>query len=234
MSDPTRVLGVFAKWPAPGAAKTRLGAGDALLGARIARAFLLDTLDRLAAVEARRVVAFAPPEAGEDFAAVVGGRYELVPQPPGDLGRRLAAFFTGQLAAGARAVVAVGTDSPTLPPEFVARAFALLEGADVVLGPAADGGYCLIGCGGRLPPVFAGVDWGTSRVLAQTVARLADPAWRVAVLPPWYDVDTPDAWHALAGHVAALRRAGVDPGVPHTEAALRAAAAGPAEAPCEG
>ena len=53
------------------------------------------------------------------------------------------------------------------------------------------------------------------------MARLSDPGWRLALLPPWYDVDTPQDWDLLRGHVAALRRAGADPAVPHTEALLR-------------
>ena len=112
------------------------------------------------------------------------------------------------------------TDSPTLPPAFVEQAFAELERADVVLGPATDGGYYLLGCR-RLPPIFDGIAWSGSRVLAETVARLSDPAWRLAVLPPWYDVDTPDDWQMLRGHLAALLRAGVDPDLPHTLELLR-------------
>ena len=215
-----RVLGLFAKWPAPGAAKTRLCAGRGPeWGARVARAFLLDTVERLAGVADRRVLAFAPPEAAADFAALVGGRFDLAPQADGDLGRRLARFAADQLAAGAGSLVLVGADSPTLPVEYVERAFAELGRADVVLGPAADGGYYLIGFGRRVPPVFDGIDWGTSRTLADTVARLA--GWRLALLPPWYDVDTPDDWAMLCGHLAALRRAGTDPGAPHTEALAR-------------
>jgi rSAM/selenodomain-associated transferase 1 len=222
-----RVLGLFAKWPEAGAVKTRLAAGrDPAWGARVAHAFLLDTVERLAAVDAHRVLAFAPRDREADFAAVVAGRFDLVPQGEGDLGRRLAAFVEQQLAAGARAVVLVGTDSPTLPVVHVAQAFAELERADVVLGPAADGGYYLVGCGPRLPPVFEGIAWSSGRVLADTVAALADPRWRLALLPPWYDVDTPDDWAMLCGHLAALRRAGLDPGVPHTEA-LTAHPAGP-------
>jgi rSAM/selenodomain-associated transferase 1 len=222
-----RVLGLFAKWPAAGAVKTRLAAGgDPAWGARVAHAFLRDTVERLAAVDARRVLAFAPAEREADFAAVAAGRFDLVPQAGGDLGRRLAAFLAQQQAAGARAVVLVGTDSPTLPVAYVEQAFADLERADVVLGPATDGGYYLVGCGPGRPPLFEGIAWGTGRVLAETVAALADPRWRLAVLPPWYDVDTPDDWAMLCGHLAALHRAGIDPGVPHTEALVRAGPGG--------
>ena len=114
----------------------------------------------------------------------------------------------------------LGTDSQTVPRAFVEQAFAALAGADVVLGPATDGGYYLIGCARQVPPVFEGVAWGSSRVLAETVGRLAEPRWRLALLPPWYDVDTLDDWRMLVGHLAALRRAGVDPSVPHVERLL--------------
>jgi glycosyltransferase A (GT-A) superfamily protein (DUF2064 family) len=124
------------------------------------------------------------------------------------------------LAGGAEKVVVVGSDSPGLPIEYVERAFTALDSHDVVIGPAMDGGYYLLGCRSKLPPVFDGIDWGSNRVLMQTVACL-DAAWRLAVLPPWYDVDRPDDWAMLAGHIAALRRAGEDPGMPHTEALVR-------------
>jgi rSAM/selenodomain-associated transferase 1 len=215
-----RVLGVFAKWPVPGAVKTRLGLSPQG-AAEAARAFLRDTLDRLAGLDARRMLVFSPAEAEADFAALAGQRYTLAAQGKGDLGARLARFFLGQCDAGARQTVVVGSDSPTLPVEHVEAAFAALQTADVVLGPATDGGYYLLGCGPRLPPVFDGIAWSGSTVLADTVARLADPGWRLTVLPPWYDVDTPEGWAMLRGHVAALRRAGIDPGVGHTEALLQ-------------
>ncbi len=213
-----RVLGLFAKWPAPGAVKTRLAPGDPDWGARVARTFLLDTMHRLTAVDARRVLAFAPADREADFAAIAAGRFALTPQADGDLGRRLAAFVDRRLEEGARAVVLVGADSPTLPVEYVEQAFAELERADLVLGPATDGGYYLVGCGPARPPIFTDIAWGATTVLAETIVALADPRWRFSVLPPWYDVDTPDDWTMLCGHLAALRRAGIDPGVPHTEA----------------
>lgn len=214
----TALLGVVAKWPQPGQVKTRLGLPPEQAVAA-ARAFLLDTLARLATVTARRVLLFAPAEARAAFAAVAGSAYAVHPQADGDLGARLEAFFAAGFAAGASRVVAVGSDSPTLPVERVEHALAALGQADVVLGPSTDGGYYLLGCR-RLPPIFRGVAWSSADVLAQTVARLTDPTWRLTLLPPWYDVDTPSDWAMLRGHVAALRRAGLDPGVPHTEALL--------------
>lgn len=217
-----RTFGLFAKYPQPGHVKTRLAAATSPeWAAAVAEAFLRDTLDRFAPLDARRILAFAPAEARAAFGNLVQGRFVLTPQREGDLGERMAAFFQEELGHGATAVVLIGADSPTLPVAFVEQAFTELERADVVLGPATDGGYYLLGCARWLPSLFVGLDWGTSRVLADTVARLTDAACRLAVLPPWYDVDTLEDWHLLRGHAAALRQAGFDPGIPHTEALLR-------------
>jgi rSAM/selenodomain-associated transferase 1 len=214
-----RVLGVFAKEPRAGRVKSRLAAQTTpAWAAEVAAAFLLDTVERLSAVAARRVLAFNPAEAAPYFGAVARGRFALRPQGEGDLGRRLAAFIDAELRDGAERVVVVGADSPTLPTDLVEQGFRSLDRADVVLGPATDGGYYLVGCGRRRPPLFDGIAWGGRRVLFDSVARLAQSDWQLAVLPPWYDVDTLDDWWALRGHLAALRRAGLDAGVPHTEA----------------
>ena len=217
-----RVLGLFAKWPSPGAVKTRLSAGgDPAWGARVAHAFLLDAMQRFAFVDAHRVLAFTPAEREADFAAVAAGRFDLAPQVDGDLGQRLSAFVQQRVDAGTQAVVLVGTDSPTMPVEYVERAFVELDHADVVLGPAMDGGYYLIGCRPVRPPLFEAVRWSTGRVLADTIASIGDPHWRLSLLPAWYDVDTCDDWIMLCGHLAAMRRAGIDPGAPHIEALVQ-------------
>jgi rSAM/selenodomain-associated transferase 1 len=213
-----RVLGIFAKWPAPGAVKTRLG--KPAWSAKVARAFILDTLNRLKETATRRVLAFDPLDAELNFAEFTSAGYELSPQGEGDLGQRLKRFFTNQIILEAQSIVVLGTDSPTLPGSWVNQAFAELERADVVLGPATDGGYYLIGSGRRLPPIFEAISWGKATVLAETMDRLNDPSWRLALLPPWYDIDTPADWELLRGHVAAMRRSGADPGIPHTEALL--------------
>ncbi len=212
---PHSVLGIFAKVPVAGAVKTRLGVSPDR-AAEIARAFLLDVLDRTHAIAARRVVVFAPAESREEMARLVGAGVELEAQADGDLGRRLERFIGDRLDAGADRVVVIGTDSPTLPPEFLSRALEDLAHADLVLGPATDGGYYLVGCRRRLP-IFDGISWSRDTVLAETIDRLDDPRWSVSLLPPWYDVDTPEGWAMMRGHVRAMRRAGVDPGVRRTE-----------------
>src|SRR5262249_16933683 len=157
----------------PGQVKTRLAAATSPeWAAAVAAAFLQDTLDSLSRIDARRVLAFAPASERAFFTEVVADRYELTPQCEGDLGRRLATFFAEQFASGARQVVLLGTDSPTLPVSFVEQAFRELEQADLVLGPATDGGYYLIGCAGKVPPVFDGIAWSGPEVLAQTAKRI--------------------------------------------------------------
>ena len=216
--------------------KTRLAAEtSAEWAAQVARAFLLDTMDRLAGVDIARVLAFTPPAAQSYFADIARGRFRLAPQADGDLGRRMAAFFAEQFQAGADRAVLVGADSPTLPIPFILQAFRELEKADLVIGPSTDGGYYLVGCVARpafqaaavadsaaamLPPIFDDIPWSTPGVLAHTIAALRKTGWRLALLSPWYDVDTSDDWRMLQGHVAAQRRAGLDPGVPHTEQLL--------------
>lgn len=215
----TAVLGVFAKWPMPGRVKTRLGVTPER-AAEVARAFLRDTMRRFDNAADQRFVVHAPAEARDDVADFADPAYDLVPQADGDLGRRLEQFLRDRFAGGASKVVVVGSDSPTLPTAYVAEAFDRLGSADVVLGPATDGGYYLLGCR-RAPPVFDGVEWGGPDVLRQTIDRLRDPSWKLALLPPWYDVDTPEGWAMLRGHVAAMRRVGENPNIFATEALLR-------------
>jgi rSAM/selenodomain-associated transferase 1 len=216
MSD---ILGLFAKWPCPGQVKTRLAAETSPeFAARVAGAFLHDSLQRLTLINARRVLVFAPAIEEAPFARLASPHWELTPQADGNLGARMNAFLDQCLRAGAGRAVLVGTDSPTLPIEFVQQAFTLLHSHQVVLGPATDGGYYLIGCSTPAPQLFDGIDWGGSDVLARTVGRLG--TLTRALLPLWYDVDTLSDWRMLRGHVAALRCAGLDPRIPATEALL--------------
>jgi rSAM/selenodomain-associated transferase 1 len=207
-------LGLFAKWPAPGQVKTRLASATSPeWAACLADAFLGDALRQWESLPGR-ILAIDPPQRQSDFARRAGPGWQIVVQAAGGLGQRLGAFFQQFSPA-----VVLGTDSPTLPRSHVLAALQALETTDVVLGPATDGGYYLIGCRDWLPELFAGVAWGGEQVLKQTVERLP-PGKSLHLLPPWYDVDTLADVHFLWGHLAAARRAGDDLQAPHTEQLL--------------
>jgi rSAM/selenodomain-associated transferase 1 len=220
------VLGIFGKRPEPGRVKTRIAdevGADA--ASRLHEAMLFDLLDLwdspgVLAPGGRKVLVYAPGDAGPWFDPRVPASFALQPQADGDLGRRMADFFAGELEEGASRVVVIGSDAPTLDPSFVIGAFVALEGRDVVLGPATDGGYYLVGTRRAVPQIFEGIDWSTPDVLGQTIDRLDGTGLSVAVLPPWYDVDTPESLRMLRGHLRAMRRAGMDPLLARTEAWL--------------
>ena len=98
-------------------------------------------------------------------------------------------YFVDALAHGARRVVLLGSDSPTLPLDYIERAWASLDDHPVVLGPTQDGGYYLIGIRDEVPPIFDHIAWSTPQVWDQTVSRLHQSQIPFAELPGWYDVD---------------------------------------------
>lgn len=189
---------LLAKAPRAGAVKTRLarevGAHRALevyraLGERVVR--------QLGDAYAPTVW-YEPPEALDEMRAWLGER-EYRPQSAGDLGERLAAALAFHLAAGQRPVLAIGADVPGITAETVRRAEALLERADVVLGPAEDGGYYLVGVTREHPTLFRGMPWGSNRVLGATLAVCRREGLAVAQLERLRDVDT-------VADLAAVRR----------------------------
>lgn len=131
-------------------------------------------------------------EAGSSIVRSAAG-IERIAQRGSDLGARLLGTIRSLRARGFRRVVVIGSDSPTLPPALLNQAFAALQqGAEVVLGPAEDGGYYLVGSTRVLPVMFEGIPWGTNRVLRATLQSLDRSGVRLFILPPWYDVDRPE------------------------------------------
>ena len=217
------VLGVFGKKPDSGKVKTRLASefGDDT-ASLIAEAMLFDILDfwsteSVLAPGGRRVLVFDPPDAGTWFDERVPEAFALQPQSEGDLGTRMRSFFEGEFADGAARVVLIGSDAPAIDPAVVVSAFLCLENRDVVLGPSTDGGYYLVGARNEVPPIFDRIEWSSSRVLSQTIDRLEETELSLSVLPVSYDVDTPDDWRMLTGHLRALRRSGFNPSLPRVE-----------------
>lgn len=195
----------MAKAPRPGSVKTRL---EPLLG-REGCASLQAELIEVASGWAAQV---APGQAyvacGPDTAAVdeVGARAApgavLFADGEGDLGDRLAAATARVLAAHPGPLVVVGTDMPLLrKADAGAAERALDQGADVVFGPAIDGGYWLVGLAAPLPALFElGEEWGGPRVLERSQALAAGLGARTGLLEERRDLDDPADAHALLAH----------------------------------
>jgi uncharacterized protein len=196
---------VFVRAPQAGRVKTRLAAQ---IGAEAA----LRVYRRLAehAVELARSVGpdaavrihFTPVDADEAVRAWLGGGAEYLPQADGDLGGRMEAAFRAAFDAGHRRVVIIGSDLPGLTAELLGDAFGRLDRHPVVLGPAHDGGYYLLGLRGMVPEIFRDIPWSTREVFDATVARLAALGITPARLPVLGDVDVaadlPAGWREWA------------------------------------
>jgi uncharacterized protein len=122
----------------------------------------------------------------------LGDGMAYTPQGKGDLGARMSGAFRDALSRGAGRVVLVGTDCPGLDSSVMRAAFAALRRKDLVLGPATDGGYWLIGLRRPAPALFADISWSTNSVLAQTRDRAQSLGLSVKTLDPLPDVDRPE------------------------------------------
>jgi hypothetical protein len=187
-------VAVMARAPQAGRAKTRL---IPLLGAEGAARLQGWLLARtLATVRAAAVGPLRLWWDGEAAAADGLDADATYPQAAGDLGERMLAAFRRAPPAGGQLLI--GTDCPAMAPDTLRAAAAALRDHEAVLVPAEDGGYVLIGLRRAAAEVFAGVDWGSARVLAQTRARLAALGWRWLELPALWDIDRPDDFARLA------------------------------------
>jgi hypothetical protein len=187
------VLFIFAKAPIPGQVKTRLcpplTPDEA---ASLHGSIVLDMLERSrGAAGIDRVVACAP-SADHVFFKILEERHGagLLTQTGDDLGARMAHAIGEAFAREYRRVLVIGTDLPTLPGSVFGEARALLDAHDLVLGPAHDGGYYLIGLRKSAPELFAGIPWSTDKVLAMTQQKAAALGLSIALLPVRRDIDT--------------------------------------------
>ena len=215
-----QVVTIMAKAPRAGLVKTRLcpplrpdEAAD------LSRAFLADKIDQVRSASAARAIAYAPESARAVFEALAPDFF-LMPQRGADLSARVVAAFAECFGRGYQAACLVDSDTPTLPPAILAEALARLAepGVDLVLGPSEDGGYYLVGLKVLRAELFTEMPWSTDRVLPETLERAGRIGLRHALLPTWFDVDTPGDLERLR---ADLARDGA--GARHTRRALAAA-----------
>lgn len=187
---------LFTRYPQPGMAKTRLipvlgEAGAATLSQQMTEHTLaqVQALQRLEPIEVEIRFAGGTVELMRRW---LGESWHYVPQGEGDLGDRLLRSLQSAVARGASHTVIIGTDCPELTAALLQQAFTALTQVDLVLGPAVDGGYYLIGLRQPMPALFQTICWSTDVVLQQTLAIAQQLQLTVSLLPPLSDVDRPE------------------------------------------
>jgi rSAM/selenodomain-associated transferase 1 len=202
----TAEIVIFAKAPVSGMVKTRLAATIGPdLAAACHQAFISDTVATVVESGLPGLIAYAGDVSHRGFDCARQAGFEFQEQPSGDLGHRMFSLLDSRLNSTER-VVFVGTDSPTMPAEFMTHAVQMLDEADVVIGPSFDGGYYLIALKAAHHAPFEGIAWSTGAVFLQTVERCAEAGLTYAVLPFWYDVDHVEDLRFLIRHLRHLGR----------------------------
>jgi len=195
-------LVIFAKAPIPAQVKTRLcpplTPDEA---ATLQGTLVLDVVEKSRTVERQmdRYLACSPSRE-HPFFKVMEGRHglRLLDQAGDDIGARMAGVFEELFRAGYQSVVMVGTDVPALQAALFLEALKLLDGHDLVLGPAEDGGYFLIGMKRLLPELFREIPWSTPEVRALTLNKAASLGLNVAQLAMNRDIDRVEDLLAVA------------------------------------
>ncbi len=191
-----RDLIVFVKAPIPGDVKTRLIPFlSGLEAADLYKCFVEDVLKSTSQLShlARIHVAYqSHPKASNLSWLNHKNSHEIFHQEGRSLGERLIHAVGVAFGRGAKQVVVIGTDSPNLPADYIENAFNALQDADVVLGPALDGGYYLVGLSRPCLRLFEDVSWSSDQVFERTNHNAEKYGYTLRVLPHHYDVDTWD------------------------------------------
>lgn len=203
MSTVSCRVALLCKAPIPGYAKTRLipTLGPAA-AAQLQQELVARSVHTALEANVGPVTLWCAPDASHSLFRQLAQRYALQirSQPEGDLGVRMHTAACAALRE-AQAVLLIGSDCPVMDAEYLRRTAAALDaGADVVIGPAEDGGYVLLGLKRAAQAVFLNVPWGDSQVLATTVSRCHALQWRCHVLETLWDVDQlqdVERWRAI-------------------------------------
>jgi rSAM/selenodomain-associated transferase 1 len=205
MSEQCCAIAIMAKASIAGTVKTRLVPPlTHQEAAELNTCCLADIAANIAAAAQRApirgFVAYHPSGSEEFFNDLLPDGFELLPPKEATIGRSLFHAARDLFAAGCASVCLVNADSPTLPTELLLETARRLHepGDRVVLGPAADGGYYLIGMKDFHERLFEAIDWSTERVYRQTIMRAGEIGLPVAALAEWYDVDDEDSLTLLA------------------------------------
>ncbi len=185
-------LAIMAKKPVVGAAKTRLcpplQPAEAVL---FYEALLKDTIELCARIKGVDLaLAVSPHNAAGYFKEITPPGTTLLPIDCPDIGNCLEITLGNLLDAGYKKALAINSDGPSLPGDYIISAVELLNNHELVFGPGEDGGYYLIGLKQIHHELFSGIEWSTSMVLDQSISKANSLSLSIALLPAWYDIDT--------------------------------------------
>jgi rSAM/selenodomain-associated transferase 1 len=210
----TKAIILFARDPVMGKVKTRLAPflnPDVIL--ELYTRFLNDSIDKICQIKTANPFIGVHPSDSSGYFSRASANQEHSPavflQKGGDLGEKMLNAFKARFDEGYEHVVIIGSDSPSLPVAYIETA--LNSKKDLVIGPSTDGGYYLIGMCQKPVDVFSGgMDWGSEKVLRQTLDRVESYGSSLELLPPWYDVDRAEDLKFLKTHLELIARTGKD------------------------
>jgi rSAM/selenodomain-associated transferase 1 len=209
----TVALAIFCKTPIAGESKTRLAP---LLGpeecAQLSACFIADLSNTIRALtvdgDVAGVALYTPKGTEPALKQLLPQGFELLPQADGDFGARLDKGIQDLIASGHAGAILLNSDSPTLPRKILRAAVDAVRGEDkVVLGPAIDGGYTLIGLSRPHPHLFTRIPWSTAAVLETTLERAREIDLPAVILDAWYDVDDASSYAMLENELSGSRPA---------------------------
>jgi len=206
--SPKQHLIIFTRYPEPGKTKTRLIPALGTLGAAdLQRQMTEHTISQVKELQKASAISVEVRFAGGDTQLMqdwLGFGLVYQPQGEGDLGDRITQSLLNAFESGAEKVIIIGTDCPGVNAQILATAFEQLHAFDLVLGPAIDGGYYLIGLQQPIPELFANIEWGTAQVFQKTVDIAEVLNLSNVYLPTLADVDRPEdlpIWEQTLGGI---------------------------------
>ncbi len=192
MNEKENIVIIFIKCPLMGTVKTRL---SKTIGEKMAqelyKLFVLDIIESLERTNIPFVIYYTIDSCEETMINWIGKDYRYHVQEGNDLGDRIKNSFIKSFSDGYENVILIGSDSPDLPTGFIKKSFEFLSLNDVVIGPAIDGGYYLVGfrTDTFVPYIFDGVKWSSGSEFRDTMNKLEEIRAVVQLLPEWYDID---------------------------------------------
>ena len=218
----TVAVAIICKTPAAGKSKTRLAPPlRPEECAAISACFIGDlgrTIATLGHPAARPCAVYTPAGSEAELLGILPG-FALTLQGEGDLGARLVKGFGDLLAEGHAGAMLISSDSPTLPPAILQAAVdAVLGGDRMVIVPAFDGGYALMGLSRVHHRLFQDIEWSTGTVFERTMDRAREIGLETVVLPMWYDIDDAHSYAMLEAELAGRPPEFAEPGTPPQDA----------------